>query len=244
MLQKFFIRALAGLTSLRPITGLTLTGAIGAALLIGGPAAAVPVLVEHVDLPICDPLSVPVMVDELGLPPPIGPFPPDEAISAVDEPTNLTACTLAPSVDNPAFPNTLVTMTNLTDFDFKDVWYVADPETFISNEDGLVNGSFAFKIDSVGANTPLVFESMIFDDIFMAGEIWVFIIQDYLNFLGLPASDFLSAGMVGRDSPGGPSSGSIIAIPEPSTLFLFGVGLTGLVFMRRRKRKNAGLTYT
>lgn len=33
-------------------------------------------------------------------------------------------------------------------------------------------------------------------------------------------------------------------VDEPSALILFGVGLAGLVFMRRRKRKNEGLTYS
>ena len=157
-----------------------------------------------------------------------------EEITASDTLTDLDACF------PPTFGNTLVSMTNLTPFDFTEVWYVADPETLISNVDGLVNGEEAFRIDSVGINTPLVFESLVSDGIFQAGEFWDFIIDDYANTLGIPASAFSSPSLVGTLSLANTSSGSIIAtrvpVPEPSTLFLFGVGLTGVAFMMRRRR--------
>jgi len=196
------------------------------ALTLGAKTSAIPVSVSHINLPSCDFLAVPPVVDELGDTPA---FPPDERIVAVDFFTGAVAC---PSTDTPA-TNSLISMTNITSFDFVEVWYVADPETSISNVDGLVNGEEAFRIDSVGANTPLVFESIIPNGIFEAGETWDFIIDDYFNLLGLAADDFFSVG-VGGASPGGPSSGSIIAfIPEPTTALLLACGLVGLGVRRR-----------
>jgi hypothetical protein len=207
----------------------TLIGLTSLALLLAAPALAVPTAVSHVDLPTCDFLAVPPVVDELGDTPA---FPPDERIVAVDFFTGAVAC---PSTDTPA-TNSLISMTNITSFDFVEVWYVADPETIISNVDGLINGEEAFRIDAVGLNTPLIFESITANGIFEAGETWDFIIDDYFNLLGLAADDFFSVG-VGVTSPLGPSSGSIIArIPEPSTALLAGLGLA--ILARRGRSRN------
>ncbi len=202
---------------------------VGLGLLLASPAGAVPTSLTSFDTPPCDVLVVPLVVDELG----VG-FPPDELISATDSLTNLTACSTAP--DHPA-PNALVTMTNLTPTDFAEVWYVADPETFLTNVDGIAAGMLSFKIDAVGVNMPLVFESILFDGIFAAGETWEFIIQDYANTLGLPPSALAS---IGVPSAGDfISSGSIIAIPvpEPSTALLLGLGLFGIAVKQRRSRR-------
>ena len=213
------------MTNLRP--GLWFS-ALALALLLGAPASAIPVSVTHINLPSCDFLAVPPGVDELGDTPA---FPPDERITAVDFFTGAVACT---STDTGSI-NSLIVMTNITSLDFAEVWYVSDPETSLSNVDGLVNGEEAFRIDFFGVNTPLTFESMTPDGIFESGETWEFIIDDYSNFLGLAADDFFSIG-VGGFSPGGPSSGSIIAVvvPEPSTALLLGGGLIGLAWRRRR----------
>ncbi len=203
-----------------------LVGLVGLGVYNAGPALAVPTGVSHVNLPTCDALAVPPVVDELGDTPA---FPPDERIVAVDLPgPGAVGC---PSTDTPA-PNVLISMTNITTLDFVEVWYVADPETSISNVDGLVNGEEAFRIDAVGLNAPLVFESISVDGVFEAGETWDFIIDDWSNALGLAADDFFSIG-VGGLSPGGPSTASIIAIiPEPATGLLVVLGLTALAARR------------
>ena len=203
-------------------------------------AVAVPMDVFAEDLPYQDPLFVPNFVHELGTN--IAgamEFPPDEEIDAYDTLTDRTACHEEPG-DDPAIPNALVIMTNKTGINWRHVWYVADggptgilPETTLSNYDGLVNGAWAFKIDWVGVNKPLVGESIAMDGIFQAGETWEFIIQDYRNILGLTASTLGSIGV-----PSGPldnlSSGSIIAIPEPTTMLLLTLG--GLTLVRRKKK--------
>ncbi len=205
-----------------------LIGLATLALVTAGPASAVPTGVSHVNLPSCDFLAVPGVVDELGDTPA---FPPDERITAVDLGETFTSA--CPANDTAA-PNVLVSITNLTALDFVEVWYVGDPETGFGNIDGLVNGEEAFRIDAIGLNRPLLFESITVDGIFEAGETWDFVIDDYFNVLGLAADDFFSIG-VGGGSPGGPSSGSIIAIvPEPSTGLMVGLGLAALVGRRRR----------
>ena len=223
-------------------------------LILAGTAGAVPVEVGHLDAPQCDTLVVPQFVDELGFAP--AGFPLDEEIIALSTFTGFSSCV---ATDNPGVPNALVVMTNLTPFDFAEVWYVADaPDTTISNFDGdastLLSGvlaGLAFRIDSpvsdpLGINHPLVFESFGLNDIFESGETWEFIIQDYSHFAGLPPEFFLSPGLVGIDSsffsPFDPlgSSGSIIAVrapvPEPSALLLVGLGLAGVAATRRSRR--------
>jgi len=94
-------------------------------------ALAIPTPVTFDDIPRCDTLVVPPIVDELGIAPP---FPAGEVIATSDVPTNIVAC---PPTDNPLILNSNVTIVNLNPFPFTEVWYVADsPETFFSNFDG------------------------------------------------------------------------------------------------------------
>ena len=151
-----------------------------------------------------------------------------------------------------------VAITNRTHRHFEDLYYVGDVhdypgilETTFTNVDEWVADvtpgnqwtapGLAFKIDAVGLNTPLVFESMTPDQIFEPGETWEFVIQEYANIwgaAGLPPSALGSVGL----APYGAiaqasmldqiSSGSIIT-PEPATIAMLGLG--GLAMLRRRK---------
>ena len=87
-----------------------------------------------------------------------------------------------------------------------------------------------FRIDTLGVNTPLVSESFTANGIWEAGEIWEFVIQDYGHPV-LPPSAIDSIGLGSLDPP---SSGSIIAVPEPSPLLLGFAGLLSLAVLRRR----------
>lgn len=146
---------------------------------------------------------------------------------------NLGEVTFNPCpVDKEAGLNFQIQIQNLTGQDWADVYYVADPETMLSNVDELMgeigfSSWLAFKIDNVGLNTPLVSESMITDNIFQAGEIWEFVIQDYVNTAGGPPEALDSLGIAGASMGWPPSTGSIVAIPEPATvtMLLLGAGI-------------------
>ena len=133
-----------------------------------------------------------------------------------------------------------VEITNHTLTDFTDVHYVADPETFLTNDDGLIGNigmndlQLAFRIDSVGANTPLVFESMLPDNVFQAGETWRFVIQEFSNTLGGTPAPFDSLGIASMSTGWVPSTGSIIAIPEPNAIVMILMSSGGLIFIRRK----------
>lgn len=173
-----------------------------------------------------DPLSVNGWVHELGS---SESFPADELIvSEVLWPDS----TPPPCPDNyQGGLNIRVDIINVTNKDWSELWYVADPETTLTNHDGWINGQLAFKIDSVGLNRPLILEDKTVNGIFEPLETWRFVIQDYVNSLSLRAAFF---GSIGIPSGGDMvSSGSIIAIPEPTTIVLLGLG--SLALLRRRK---------
>ena len=202
-------------------------------LLVGtAPAAnAISTTTAFADTPPCDLLSGPSVLDELGFP--ATGFPAGVQISAQDGLVNNPVC-LATKI--PGNADTAVRMTNLNSISFSDVWYVAEPGTNFTNDDGTINGMHAFKIDAVGANTPLISESINANGIFEPGEIWTFIVQDYSNTSGLAASSFTE---IGVPSNGPSSAASIVAdpvVPEPGTFGLIAFGLIGLCRFGRARR--------
>jgi hypothetical protein len=205
-----------------------------AAAMIATAANGVVITINPFETPNCDPLIIPNVVHELGIAPL---FPPDELIMTVSTFTDQSAC---PMSDNPNVPNVLVVMTNLTPTFWHELHYVGDagpngPETFLTNDDGLITGGLAFRIDTVGVNTPLVFESIAGDMIFAPGEIWHFIIQDYGNIFGLSPAAMGSIG-VGFGSGGDTiSSGSIVALEVPSPGSLALLAISAITLYRRRR---------
>ncbi len=208
-----------------------------AAASLAGIAAAEPVDGGYFDQPTCDNHGPQTFQEEFGDP---SIFAPDEAFAHAATFTNLSACTMT---DSPTIPNALVQITNLTGRFLEDLYYVADEGTTFSNIDGGAFGAGspsvrtpAFRIDELGMNQNLVFESMTFDGILEPGETWQFIVQDYGNAAGLSPDSFFSVGLAG-DSPFAgaiESSASIVStnIPAPASSVL---GLMGLALLRRRR---------
>ncbi len=207
----------------------------------------------------CDDLSVPEVVDELGRgvvngpAQPGYPFPADETIRVAATFTDEIACE---EKDDPDMVNARVYITNITfpEQSFSHVWYVGNPNTYLSNVDGYVTqqgyedlgAGLAFLIDTEGKNRPLLSESINPDGIFEPGETWEFIIQDFSTGTWGPTADEInSIGVAGGSLAGGAvasdymSSGSIIAlpIPEPSVAMLLGSALVAFVGRGRRMRR-------
>ena len=196
---------------------------------------AVPIDAEVQDTPRQDELANLPDWHEIGLG-----FPANELITASDEEDLRIPCPL----DHLGGVNYLITIQNMSQTFWTDLHYVADPETFFTNDDGEAQDlkapgwTLAFRIDKVGLNQPLVFESMTQDNVFEPNEVWQFLVQDYSNALGLAPSLLDSwdsqnnQGQISFASIGGPpSSASIIAVPEPVTamLLLISAGVVGLI---------------
>ena len=108
-------------------------------------AQAVPTTVTFLDTPKCDVLSVPNQVDELGT----NGFPINEMISSQFVGTTpQTACAMNAGL----YTGFLVSITNLSGINWGQVWYVANTETAIVNDDGLVNQEESFLINNAAGD--------------------------------------------------------------------------------------------
>ena len=176
----------------------------------GASAVAHPVSGTYVDGVYCDNHGALTAQEELGRQPL---FPMDERINTDSWTTTETAC---PATDDLAIPNKMVLMINLSGREWEDLFYVADcPWTDLSNWDGEAEDADApglmgkaFRIDSVGANSPLFYESIAADGVLQVGESWQFIVQDYTNAFGLGAWEIDSLGFAGASFDPSSSSGS------------------------------------
>lgn len=202
-----------------------------------GLALGNPVNGFYFDAPHCDNHGPQTAWAEIGT---LGLFPTQCRIDSSSVISNVASC----PTDDPNMLNYRVRIVNTSGQQWQNLFYVADVDTTISNDDGfawssLVPGATgqAFRIDSVGINKPLLFESILADGIFQAGEIWEFVIQDYFNVHGFAAHDFSSIDFAGGSGIIPPtSSGSIVAfnpVPAPGTAALLGLGACAACRRRR-----------
>ncbi len=211
---------------------------LSCALIVSGGAHGEPIEGIYFDVPTCDNHGFKIAVEEFGDP---SVFRPDEAIAHISTFINEPACI---ATDNTAIPNSLVEIVNLTDRFIEDLYYVGDPDTIFTNVDGIGDAGvipdlhgLAFRIDFLGANRPLIFESLTPDGVFEPGEIWHFIVQDYFHPAGLAPDAFFSIGMADASfTPIDISSASIVRmIPAPASASVLLLALLGV----RRHRADA-----
>lgn len=207
-------------------------------------ASAVPVTGVYQDDPAhCDNFGPLTLTHELGEQ---TVFPANESIVTSAAPSidpRLFACEPDDGIAN----DWNVILTNTSGQAWQDVFFVVDGGVTVGNYDGAVSDvampgfNHAFRIDNVGSNIPLIFESVAANNILDVGETWEFLVTNYSVAAG-PL--FESAGKFSESShlsfdPF--SNASILAnpVPEPSSVAFLGLGATALFARRRRAIRNA-----
>jgi len=163
-----------------------------AASLLGAQAASgVPSNVAFSDDARCDAITDQVLTEELGQFPN---FPLDERLALLSSspPAPLPGCggTIGEGVP--------VVIRNLSSVAYQDVFAVAGPTavfgSLFTDADGTVltdlGPADAFRIDAVGVNQPLLFESMTADGILEPGEVWTFAVHSQAYLAEVLVGDF------------------------------------------------------
>ena len=203
------------------------------------PAVAEPIQGLFVDDPNhCDSYADYNLTHELG---DSAVFPADESIFYDAKNMDVFVCVPDDGISN----DYEIRMQNLSGVAWEDVTFVVDEGVnfALGNYDGSVvdltsatgDSTLAFRIDSVGGNNPLVYESMTADNIWEIGEFWTVHVTNFGDGSQTPVFD--SLGVFGVGSGGfPPSTASILAnvVPEPATMGLLAIGAAAVI--RRRKR--------
>jgi hypothetical protein len=169
-------------------------------------------------------------------------FPSDEGLLINIASTNQTFC-----VPDDGAPNDfLVTITNITPYSWKDLYFVVDAGVTVGNVDGAIEDTTfpgfngAFKIDNLGLNSNLVSGDTNNNLLFDPGEAWEFGLTNFVAPASLPPFPiFSSVGHFSASSGSdGVSNASILAnrVPEPTACTLLLAGSAALTVGRRRKR--------
>jgi hypothetical protein len=203
---------------------------------------AVPVLGRYVDDPRCDTLPITTLTHELGL---INPFPLNEALEINFQPTQNTVCVPQDGLAN----DWNVQIRNLSGIAWTDVHMVVDLGAQLGNSDGVIEdvanapGIFtdAMRIDSLGINNNLFFESGPVNNILDIGETWRFNVSNFNNNAALNQPPiFVTPGKFAGSSPLGPGNNgnaSILAnpVPEPGVISVVLGGAAALLLRRPRR---------
>jgi len=185
-------------------------------------ASAIPVSAFVTDGPNCDFLPATSLGHELGIglftifgPP--GPFPIDEEIDSIA----FNSSPICVPDDGDPFNDWEVSITNLSPHTYVELHFVADDAIPVGNFDGfeLTSGppTHAFRIDDVGVNPTLLFEDIAIDGMFVPGETWTFVVDNF-GGPGFPFPPIFDSVGFGFGSPTfpSPSTASILAIMVPN----------------------------
>ena len=206
-------------------------------------ASAVPMPGNFVDDQRCDPVSNRSLTHELGN---VTVFPTNEAFLVSVQPTNQTIC-----VPNDGIANDwIVRIVNVSGIAWQDLFFVCDGGVTVGNADGVMFNpaiattppTDAFRIDGTvtvtGMNDNLIGESMTNNEIFQPGEIWQFMVSNFMS-PGFAPPTFNTIGFGFATPAPSTSHASILAnpIPEPASLGL--IGVVGIALGTRRRARHA-----